>query len=497
MSPFVVGVVLALGACDATGHIHNLHLQTSTAIAADPEANPLLKSDGGTGQSAFHAASLQTHSHRPKPVYPYEKTYRPDEHHDDHHYEHPDEHNHEHQRLEGPSVEAEKAEVDETKLINDEHHYEHHDEHHDGPFMEWVHPELIKLAKITLFWLGVLGMFVSLVVLVMIRKAGSLDLVQIPPPDAEQDAERNEAEVAGKYKHFPLSHISYFEAKFIYYTSVTFVVMGLDVVGGKVGPCKAFPFMLSPNVCPYFCMAIVDNIIPIFGFIYRLLKIEQINDGKLHFRNRADPAHRFPLETTGAKPSAQYTFKAKCVFEHVSENSTRVWIIFIAQCVLFTLYFHHLEARLAKEAEEEEEGNLNFTKIWYFLIAMVAIQSAAFIARKDAGAGFGEGLWAELIGNNRIELVSQEVDDMEKGVSHDNVGNMSRMKWIRLFQTLLVNGFFRSFIIITTPTFLSAADSEIDFVKDALALTFLTTLDDIDDKEYRLTNEGDEIQQNQ
>lgn len=168
-------------------------------------------------------------------------------------------------------------------------------------------------------------------------------------------------------------------------------------------------------------------------------------------------------------------FTAHTVYMDLLRRPCRTFLVFFGQVLVTTLYMIELKAAMTGS------NNGNY---FYWLVAVIGIQSAALFNDSQSsqlGAPWDSGQWRSLV---YLCFHSSSVVCRVEGVAGLKLTRCHCC--VRCFVDFVVNALVRDLIGYTIPLFLMTAESGMDVVKDALALVFITQLDNVDKTKYDL-----------
>lgn len=172
-------------------------------------------------------------------------------------------------------------------------------------------------------------------------------------------------------------------------------------------------------------------------------------------------------------------FTANNVYMDLDRHPCRIVLVFLGQILLTTLYILSLKDSITSIRSGTSNGNY-----FYWVVAVIAVQSAA-LYNDSRGSQLGP-TWDYKQWRLLVRLC------FSGSVFHDHVASGDKVETTRLHccvrcvADFVINAFVRDLIGYTIPLFLMVAESEMDVVKDALALAFITQLDNLDKREYNL-----------
>lgn len=97
--------------------------------------------------------------------------------------------------------------------------------------------------------------------------------------------------------------------------------------------------------------------------------------------------------------------------------------------------------------------------------------------------------WCVVINEHTVSLKAATSDALETPVPRPNTAETV----VRMLMSALVNFSMRRFIVLMTPIMLAQSDDEISFIFNACAMSYITSFDDIADKEFRFFTKDGEI----
>jgi len=172
--------------------------------------------------------------------------------------------------------------------------------------------------------------------------------------------------------------------------------------------------------------------------------------------------------------------KATNVFMDLERPLLRVMCVFVGQVVLMLFYMH----ALGKQLRSTRSGDFKYD---YWVAAVLAVQFGALFG-SSSSAQFGN--YFEHF-SSWLHVFRRNIYVQGEGIGGDMVFYKVDVsladKAVRSVMSFVVNAVFRDFIMFTVPIFLMLAEGPMDVFKDALAVMFLTTIDDVPEKLYVLT----------
>lgn len=169
-------------------------------------------------------------------------------------------------------------------------------------------------------------------------------------------------------------------------------------------------------------------------------------------------------------------FEATCVYADIGSLLAQSLVVFLAQLFAMLFYLFGLM-----------HGCLNRKIDYPFWMVAFLFQIAAFFNRgKDSQVGDGwiVSQWREI-----SECAEQYafVEDKDGKPGTPFRVSQSNMR-IRGFFGFLVNSFFRDIVCFSLPLLLMNSVDALNFVKDIVAVAFITNVDNMSEKVFRLTN---------
>jgi len=185
-------------------------------------------------------------------------------------------------------------------------------------------------------------------------------------------------------------------------------------------------------------------------------------------RTGGSPYERQLKDPCGAPPPPPSDcFTSSDCFLDLSRNMVRVLYVFIGQLIFTVVYINSLSP---------VASNISDASYGYWVLAIFAVQMAAMTASQDSsqlGDGWDWNAWWLVTHQKTIATMSSMTVRGEMTV----LNNSKLEKWTRCGMSFLVNAGVRRFVMYTAPILLMNAKEELDFVKDSLAVTFITMLD--------------------
>mmetsp|Transcript_11099 Transcript_11099/g.21473 ORF Transcript_11099/g.21473 Transcript_11099/m.21473 type:complete len:242 (+) Transcript_11099:1-726(+) len=146
----------------------------------------------------------------------------------------------------------------------------------------------------------------------------------------------------------------------------------------------------------------------------------------------------------------------------MSSKLTSTFFLFAVQFTLGLFYMYSLNNN--KGGWENSSGFR-----WLISVLLVGVKSG-----EEIGKGFDFKFW--------IQLLRSKNSKMQHNPRFLGCGcslSCRTEATIRMVMSIIVNGFMRRIILCTAPILLSLSDDPLDFVKDCLAVFFITNLDDL------------------
>lgn len=155
-----------------------------------------------------------------------------------------------------------------------------------------------------------------------------------------------------------------------------------------------------------------------------------------------------------------------CVYQDLIRPFQSTLALFIMQTGLFSLYVAHMNMH------DDEDEPVAF----YWLLA---IMIQLYAGEVQLGAPYFAGWWSKL------DIVSKQLSTTHRKVLYVLPINFSKEWKCRQFMDWFVNSVIRESLRYTFPI-LVCTEEPLDFVKDCMAIFFLTTLDDLTE-DFQLT----------
>jgi len=186
------------------------------------------------------------------------------------------------------------------------------------------------------------------------------------------------------------------------------------------------------------------------------------------------------------KLKAQQATKVSNRYMQISKDFGVSICFFVAQCGLMCYYVFFMN----EDPETHNHKNMSVIQ-WCFATIITAIAG-----EDEVGTPYNEEFWITLTGDTwyapslwmrgrkvgpRLQATVEQQNDKPTAIGCIPV--TFRTEWLlRRGMSFTVNRVFRTIILGTAPVMLSVAEP-MDFIKDVMAVFFMTKLDDIDDAE--------------
>jgi hypothetical protein len=211
-------------------------------------------------------------------------------------------------------------------------------------------------------------------------------------------------------------------------------------------------------------------------------------------------------------------FRAKNVYASLEKDQLQVSFIFTGQVLLivFVLYSMYEKLQITGEDAESEgrgrdlrghgfsrghgditlTGESNMTYV-FWMSAYVAVQMTSVYNRgRDSALGsvFSSGIWENIYAVCDDVYFQPKKFDAEYSTSLHKFKDPIRLARhtivMRAFMDFVINGIAREVIAMLLPLLLMTSYEPLDFVMDSLAVTYISTLDDMTEVAFKVTVKG-------
>lgn len=225
------------------------------------------------------------------------------------------------------------------------------------------------------------------------------------------------------------------------------------------------------------CALLPELIIFVYLVLNRAVPSEDVITGRTRDGSDTDTYDQYDRD---GHFHETHTFLPNSVFEDLTRPFIKTWAVFIGQFILVCLYMDGFEYGI----EEMASNSFSSVNYGYWFVGVFCVQYATMFlseSNSQVGPAFDSIRWAQIMRAERIILVKENKEkDVSSVTPHANC-------IIRLFMEWFINGITRGLIIATVPLFMMSATSSIDLVKDALAIAFITGLDNLNTSvQYKL-----------
>jgi len=174
-------------------------------------------------------------------------------------------------------------------------------------------------------------------------------------------------------------------------------------------------------------------------------------------------------------------------YQLLSTNFMNVFLLFVSQGTLGLFYVYALNGR---------KGKWDHSSGWRWFIGFLVCNLAG---EDEAGASFAYPFWLKLQNAATTNPKMQGKKSRICGCIHMKYEHEIKC---RMVMSMVVNMFIHRIIFCTAPILMSVADKPLDFIKDCLAVFFITKLDDLDNavsfakdliKKQKIDKEGGNI----
>jgi len=199
--------------------------------------------------------------------------------------------------------------------------------------------------------------------------------------------------------------------------------------------------------------------------------------------------HMFKKRTDVLKDNG---FTAKNVYHSFEKPMLQITFIFIGQIVLIIFFVYSMYEKLhfAKSLDEDDPRDMAYV---FWISAYITVQMSTIYNRGDdsaVGGVFEIGLWEDLLeicNHVHIQAHKHNVDGDGDNALDKPLGTSKFFIAIRMFMDFIINGLAREIISTVIPIVLMKSADPLSFVMNSLAVTFISTLDDMSDVRFKVT----------
>jgi hypothetical protein len=194
-------------------------------------------------------------------------------------------------------------------------------------------------------------------------------------------------------------------------------------------------------------------------------------------------------------------FTSENVYASLEKPKTQVCFIFAGQLLLTAFMLYSMSEKLhahpsyhssvVKRHDEPADGHVRYV---YWIAAYIAVQMSVIYNRgNDSAVGhvFAAGLWENLLSicdsvdfQHRMYHAVGDDDSAYEAPLDITRANIA----MRACMDFIINGLGREIISSVLPVLLMSSRHPLDFVFNSLAVTFISTLDDMSDVIFKVTD---------
>jgi len=222
--------------------------------------------------------------------------------------------------------------------------------------------------------------------------------------------------------------------------------MSLQVIIFNIFHNPHLPPLLTKSPFSFTCLIVIIEHVAFWAFWFLDCAIHKQENNENNAYNEDEPLMDKPREENNELSALRIVNK----YQQMSLSFMHIFLVFVVQLVLGMFYVYALN--------NNEKGWSNTSGLRWF-IGMLLCN----ITDKDqAGYAFYLPFWRKLIWNK---------------------GDMKSYRcqaFLRMIMSFIVNLVIRTIILFTAPILLSKDGEPLDFIRDSLAVFFITKLDDLD-----------------